>query len=349
MSEESRAMSVAPSQVAGSMAIATTRQAQEVQAAMIVAKNFPRDERLALQRILRSCQRPGLAECAIYDCPRGGQKVSGPSVRLAEAVAQGWGNIDYGVIELEQKPGESVAMAYAWDLETNVRCQKVFTVQHAREVNDQKTGGKRKVLLTDPRDIYEMVANNGSRRMRACILGVIPGDILDQAEAACEKTLKSGGSKPLADRIRDMVIAFGELSVTKEMLEERLGMALSACSETQFVGLRKIYTSIKDGMGKREDYFNVGGGTAGKSEPTGKSRSEAAAEKLKGGKKEQPADEAPLPTAKELEAKVMEVRTVEDVDALKAIVMGHSKLTGTESANLLKVLNEAEQQFLNQG
>lgn len=266
--------------VAGPMAIATTRQAQEVQAAMIVAKNFPRDETAALQRILRSCARPALAELAIYEFPRGGQKVSGPSVRLAEAVAQGWGNIDYGVIELEQKPGESVAMSYAWDLETNVRSTKVFTVSHFREVNDRESGGKIKKLLTDPRDIYEMVANNGARRMRACILAVIPGDVFDSAEEACEKTLKGGNKKPLADRIRDMVIAFGEQGVTKEMLELRLGMPVESASESQLAGLRKIFTSLKDGVGQREDFFNtIPKNTA--EAPSGKSRSERAAERMK--------------------------------------------------------------------
>ncbi|WP_331490569.1 hypothetical protein, partial [Metaclostridioides mangenotii] len=66
----------------------TTRQAQEVQAAMIIAKKFPRDEVEAFNRILKSCQRKSLAEQSMYEYPRGGQKVTGPSIRLAEALAQ---------------------------------------------------------------------------------------------------------------------------------------------------------------------------------------------------------------------------------------------------------------------
>ena len=77
-----------------------SRQAQEVQAAMVVAKKFPRDEYTAMEKIKRTCQRPTLAEQAIYSYPRGGENVSGPSIRLAEAMAQMWGNIDYGVVEL---------------------------------------------------------------------------------------------------------------------------------------------------------------------------------------------------------------------------------------------------------
>ena len=109
------------------------RQTQEVQGAIFMAKKFPRDEYEAIEKIRRSCQRATLAEQAIYSYPRGGQNVSGPSVRLAESLAQNWGNIDYGIIELEQKDGKSEMMAYAWDLETNTRVTKIFGVEHKRD------------------------------------------------------------------------------------------------------------------------------------------------------------------------------------------------------------------------
>ena len=98
-------------------AIAATKQAQEVQARMVVAKKFPRDEAAAMNRILKSCQRTTLAESAMYSYPRGGQEVTGPSIRLAECLAQNWGNIEFGYTELERKQGESTIEAYAWDLE----------------------------------------------------------------------------------------------------------------------------------------------------------------------------------------------------------------------------------------
>lgn len=93
-----------------------SRQAQEVQMAMYVAKNFPRDTYDAFQRIMKECERKLVAENAVYQYPKGGQKVQGPSIRLAEVIARNWGNIDYGIIELDRKDGESSMMAYAWDL-----------------------------------------------------------------------------------------------------------------------------------------------------------------------------------------------------------------------------------------
>lgn len=229
-------------------AMVTSRQAQEVQAAMIVAKRFPRDERESNDRILRACTRRSLAEAAIYEYSRGGTTVTGPSIRLAECVAQSWGNIDFGYVELEQKGGESQVMAYAWDLETNTRQTKVFTVPHKRHT---KNGD---YPLIDPRDIYEMVANQASRRVRSCILAIIPGDVIDSAVKQCELTLKAGSNVPLEDRIKDMVAKFAEYEVTPEQLRAFIGKNVEAFSEADIVRLGKVYRSLKDGI-VGNDYF----------------------------------------------------------------------------------------------
>lgn len=229
----------------------TTRQSEEVKAAIFMAKQFPRDQQAAFNRIMLACQRKKLAEEAEYEFPRGGTKVNGPSIRLAEVLAQNWGNIDYGLIELEQKAGESQVMAYAWDMETNTRRQMTFTVKHERKAN----GSIKR--LDDPRDIYEMVANQGARRMRACILGVIPGDIVDAALEQCRKTLESGYAEPLADRVRKALQQFHEkYGVTKEMIEKYLGCSAESFTENDYLRLGNIWKALRDGMAKREDYFD---------------------------------------------------------------------------------------------
>lgn len=228
-----------------------SRQAQEVQMAMYVAKKFPRDENASYGRIMNACKRQKLAECAMYEYPRGGENVTGPSIRLAEALAQNWGNLDYGITELEQKPGESTVMAYCWDLETNTRQTKIFSVPHIRQT---KKGAK---ALTDPRDIYELVANQGARRVRACILGVIPGDIVEAAIEQCAKTLQ-GGKEPLIDRVRKMAAAFYDnFSVPLECLEQYIGCKADAFTEQSIIRLRGVYTAIKEGRANREDYFTM--------------------------------------------------------------------------------------------
>lgn len=230
-----------------------TRQSQEVQAAIVIAKRFPRNYVESFNRVLEACKRRKLAENAVYEYPRGGERVTGPSIRLAEALAQNWGNIDFGITELEQRDGESQVMAYAWDLETNTRQTKIFAVKHIRHTK------KGDYPLTDPRDIYELVANNGARRLRACILGVIPGDVVDAAVEQCNRTLASAnGGAPLVDTIRAMAAAFkDEFGVTLPMLEKYIGWKAESFSAQDVVKLRRVYTSLRDGMTKKEEVFDM--------------------------------------------------------------------------------------------
>lgn len=232
--------------------MAVSRQAQEVQGAMVVAKKFPRNETVSFNRIMQACKRKTLAEQSMYEYQRGDSKVTGPSIRLAEAMAQSWGNIDFGIIELEQKPGESQVMAYAWDLETNTRQTKIFSVPHIRETK------KGNIPLKKPRDIYEMVANYGARRLRACILGIIPGDVIDAALAQCNATLLGDGSVPLVDLVRQVVNTFSEkYGVTVPMLEKYIGCKSESFTMNDLIRLKRVHKSLQDGMADREDYFEM--------------------------------------------------------------------------------------------
>jgi hypothetical protein len=229
---------------------AKSREMAEVQSQIFLAKQFPRNEVQAEMKILNACKRKSLAETALYQYPRGSTTVTGPSIRLAEAIAQYWGNINFGIKELEQKNGESTVVAYAWDMETNTRQEKVFQVKHERYAKGKMN------RLTDPRDIYELVANNGARRLRACILGVIPGDIVDNAVAQCNLTLQSAYEEPLKDRVVKILQWFHkQYGITQEMVEARLGHNVESFTEQDFVTLRSINQSLKDGMAKREDFF----------------------------------------------------------------------------------------------
>lgn len=112
--------------------VAQTREMAEAIAAMQMAKACPRDVVAARDRILNACTRPKLAVGACYTYSRGGTDVTGPSIRLAEMLAQNWGNISFGIRELEQRNGESTCEAFAWDMEANARQTKVFQVPHIR-------------------------------------------------------------------------------------------------------------------------------------------------------------------------------------------------------------------------
>ena len=232
------------------MATEQQRAIAETQAAMIIALKFPRNEQKAIDKIIIACQRIKLAEAAVYSYPRGNQEISGPSIRLAEVLAQNWGNIQFGIRELSQSNGESTVQAFAWDIETNTKQIKEFQEPHIRY--SKKHGNTE---LTDPRDIYELVANNGARRLRACILGVIPKDISEMAIEECEKTLSAkADTSPAA--IKKMLDKFSELKVTKKMLEKKIGRKIDTIPPATLLQLRKIYNSLR-WISSISDWFDI--------------------------------------------------------------------------------------------
>ena len=230
--------------------VSASREIASIQGMVFMAKQFPRNEQVAISRILKSCERVGLAAQAAYSYPKGGTQVEGPSIRLAEALAQSWGNMDFGVRELDQTDEESVMESYAWDLETNTRQSKIFSVPHVIHTN---RGDKK---LTDPREIYENAANNGARRLRACILGVIPGDIVDMAVEACSKTMASN-TKSDEKTLTALESAFSAIGVSRTMIEAKIGRKFEAITVLQINQLRKNYASIKDGLTTAVECFSA--------------------------------------------------------------------------------------------
>ena len=252
----------------------SARAIQEVQAAVVMAKKFPRDEEKSAERILVACRRPALAVQAMFTYPRGSTMVEGPSIRLAEAAAKAWGNLQVGTRELSREGGSSTVEAYAWDLETNTRISKVFQVPHERSTKSET------VYLTDSRDIYEAVANQGARRLRTCILSLIPGDVIDEAVIECKKTQERMLKEAPEEKLKKVVAAFAEIGVTQQMIEGRLRHKLSATKVGEVFTLHKVYQAIQDGMSSVEEAFpqeesqkRAGGGFFG-----GRSRSEASGE-----------------------------------------------------------------------
>lgn len=239
----------------GLVEVEQSRAVAEIQAAMVVARASPRDPIRAMDLVLQDCMRPKLAEAALYAYTRGGTEITGPSIRLAEALARRWGNIECGVRELSRGDGYSECVAYAWDLESNFRDTKTFQIRHWR---DTKSGG---YALKDERDIYELIANQGARRKRASILAVLPGDVVEAAQQQCEETLKASADTS-KEAVQKMVAAFSAFGVTKDHIEQRIQRRLDSILPAQVIHLRKIYTSIKDGMSTARDWFSIEAETA---------------------------------------------------------------------------------------
>jgi hypothetical protein len=208
-----------PDRVGQSTAVEQSRAVAEVQAAIYVARQFPRDVGRSRSAMQAACGTMALAEKAFYKFPRAGGSVEGSTIHLAKTLAQAWGNIQYGVSEMrrDDEYRQSEMQAWAWDVEANTRHVLTFIVPHAKFANKQVQ------QLVDLRDIYENNANNGARRLREAIFAVIPDFFIDEAEELCRETLNKGDGKPIEQRVEGAIAVFQKLGVNADRLEQKLG------------------------------------------------------------------------------------------------------------------------------
>jgi hypothetical protein len=232
-----------------------SRELAEMQTKYLMAQQFPRDERACMDKILNAFTRPSLAEKAQYQFARGGSDIIGPSIRSAETIAQGWGNMEFGFREISRGIGPdgvpfSEVEAFARDLESRTQRPATFIVKHWR---DTKSGGYK---LKDERDIYELISNQAQRRVRACILALVPGDVVEAAMKQADVTLKTTADTS-AEAMQKMVKAFEPWGVTKELLEKRIQRRIDAIQPAQVVALKRIYASLRDDMSAPSDWFEI--------------------------------------------------------------------------------------------
>jgi hypothetical protein len=232
-----------------------SREMAETQAKYMMAQQFPRDMIRNMDKILNAFTRPNLAEKSQYQFAKGGSDVVGPSIRAAEAIAQQWGNMEFGFREISRGIGAdgvpySDVEAFATDLENRTRRPLQFIVKHWR---DTKRGGYK---LTDEREIYELMANQAQRRVRACILAVIPGDVTDAAMQQAEITLRTKADTS-PEAMQKMVDAFAPFGVTKEHIEKRIQRRLDTIQPAQVVMLKRVYASLRDDMSSPADWFEI--------------------------------------------------------------------------------------------
>lgn len=237
------------------LAVQQSRESKAVEARVLVAQRMGRNEERCRLDINRACEHFRLAECATYAYPRGNKVVTGPSIRLVEAIAARWGWLEYGWVEVDRQVGQSRIEVFAWDVATGARSQREFIVRHVRESTDRQTKTTISTPLDNERDIYETCANMAARRVRECIRSLIPSDVVDEAWEICQKTLAAGDRKSLPDRIRQCLDAFTELGVTVEAIENRLQHAATGITAAELGELRAIFNSIKQTPESRDDFF----------------------------------------------------------------------------------------------
>ena len=260
----------------------------EIQAAVVLAKRFPRDEERAKASLLAACdleefagggdaKKPG----AYYSFPRGRTQdettgewkpniVSGASVRMAREAARLWGNLRYGFFITHDDDDARGIVAWAWDLEKNLRTSGSDFFK--KVIQRKEKGGGTIWITADERELRELTFRKAAILIRNCILQLMPGYFIEQAVMVCKTTAAGGAKTDLKDRIVMMQRAFVDIGVSGAALEKYLGKPVAKSTREDLADLRGIYESLRDGMISKEEREEMFGPAAQpprqESEPT---------------------------------------------------------------------------------
>jgi hypothetical protein len=228
------------------------RASAQVEAAMVAAKRFPRDEAAAVLRMRSATDRIELARVGFYRYTRGGTTINDLTIHVARELARCWGNIDYGVVEISRDIAaqHSEMLAYAWDMETNTRSATTFIVPWVRDANG------RLVALDNPRDVYENNANVAARRVREQIKAVMPGWLFDEAKERLKDTATRAQSNvPIETQRVNAIEKFGVLGVVRQQLEDKLRRKADEWTAQDMFDLSVIYSSLSNRETTIEEEF----------------------------------------------------------------------------------------------
>jgi hypothetical protein len=212
----------------------------EIDSQIATARAYPRSIRTATANILElaTLDEETAAEC-IYELKRGGKKIRGPSIRLAEIIASQWGNCRDAaqVVSVDRVNKVVVAEGAFHDLETN---------------RGTRTSCQRRISDKDGK-IYshDMIVVTGNAACaiarRNAILSGVPKGIWRPVIAACEKVI-AGKAATLVKRRADAVDALGQYQITPEQLFKLVGVkGVEDIGLDELVSLRVTYASLKNG------------------------------------------------------------------------------------------------------
>lgn len=210
------------------------------------AKKYPREIEQVLRKIQSlACASREIAESCFYALPRDNKIIQGASIRLAEIVANSWGNIrsQARIIGIDDKT--VTAQGIAWDLENNV----AYAVEVKRKITNKF--GKR-----FSEDMIIVTSNAcSSIALRNAIFKIVPMAILSNVINRIKEV--SMGKEEDLIKTRDKALKFFlDKGVKEKQVLDILGLKKKEeiMREDIFV-LRGLVNAIQDGDTTLEQAF----------------------------------------------------------------------------------------------
>jgi len=257
------------------IAVAASAKA-EIESAFVMALKMPRNRNQARIEILDSCKSLGFAEKVKYKKPVGKKKeggqwvqnyVVGPSIRFAEEMIRSWGNVKIQCVTIYEDAAKRISLVNVVDLQKNISYSKQITIVKSVErksAKDREILGER--LNSYKEKIFIVVATDDevnikeaaliSKEIRNASLRLIPQDIIDEAMAMSDLTMKAGVSSDMKSATKGILDSFVSIGVKPTDLEEYLEHTIATISPEEIVDLRAVYKTIKDGHSTWKEYVD---------------------------------------------------------------------------------------------
>lgn len=218
----------------------------ELDQAIATARAFPRSiKRFATECYGMATLNERVAASCLYALPRGGKKIEGPSVRLAEIVASAWGNSRSGARVIEEGERFLTAQGVFHDLERNVS----ITVEVRRRITDKD--GRR---YND--DMISTTANAAcSIALRNAVFRGVPKAFWEDAYMAARK-VAVGDAKSIVAKRAEALKACQQIGASEAMVLAALDVpGVQDIGQDELVVLLGLYNSVKSGEIELEDAF----------------------------------------------------------------------------------------------
>lgn len=231
----------------------------ELDVQISTAKAYPRDVKRSLEYAEQlATMDEETAQSCFYVLPRKdketgkNKEIKGGSIRLAEIIANAWGNLHAGTRIIENDGRHITAEGVAWDLETNVKIamQNKVSIRFG-EKNGQ--GG-----YTASADMQTVLSNAASAKaLRNSIFKVVPKALVDRIlEKAM--TFSIGDQKTLASKVSEVVEKLTKMGIDKQaMLDYYTCKSVNDITPEILRSLIGLGTAIKEGHIKIDEVFKA--------------------------------------------------------------------------------------------
>jgi len=245
-------------------AVATVQA--ELQAMLMWAVKFPRNEEKAIAEITERCKTFAFADSAIYELKRENKRtgeikfIRGIGIAGAREVQRRFKNIRLSTDLISETEDGMLLLVASYDLENNIKVPEPVFVSKTIERSYVKDGDivlrerlnakGQKLYVVRPTDeeMRVKILATGNKAVRNVLLACVPSDAQETWIEQCLETKmveakKQAGTKDGKDKL---LRSFDTVGVTRKQLEEYLGHDMGGLTPEEWSHLRGVFRSLRD-------------------------------------------------------------------------------------------------------